>query len=192
MGGRAAPRKAQCGAILERPGNWPALAATNGDLMGERIMGGSVGFWLKPTLSLRCGLVMFYVVVALASVWPAWLMAPTASAASAEAFNACLAQASLPTWDLVALRLDVGRYRASWKSGLGDAVTPSAVADAAGPTAFELWGRHVQAAAAETALELSRCLLNLVVTKTSLAAACRPCIADDGWLSGVMGSSAEA
>jgi hypothetical protein len=45
MGGRAAPRKAQCGAILERPGNWPALAATNGDLMGERIMGGSVGFW---------------------------------------------------------------------------------------------------------------------------------------------------
>ena len=28
--------------------------------MGERILGGSVGFWLKPTLSLRCGLDVFW------------------------------------------------------------------------------------------------------------------------------------
>jgi len=40
--------------------------------------------------------------------------------------------------------------------------------------------------------ELARSLLSLVVMKTSIAAAARPCIADDAWLAGVMGGAAEA
>lgn len=134
---------------------------------------------------------MMFAALALAAVWPTW-MAPTASPASAAAWNELLAGAGLATWDLDALRLDLGRYRLSWRSRLGrTGVDPSAVTDAALPTAVELWERHVYRVAPEEALDLSRALLGVIVCKTSLAATSKAYQRDDVWVTELVRTASE-